>query len=174
MSPRTPILRRPISILSLGYLGRGNFNLAHDNIVKYLARNPDDARALRQSAYIDAATNNFPGAMASLETALAKSPDWALLYFDAAATSAMLGRTNQALDYLAQAETKSSPTAVLRLYKERAFTGIRSSPPGRAYEKELSAKIAGANAASTNAEEEVTAETEPIASVPETATLAEP
>jgi len=151
--------------LSLCYLAKRNLPKAREAIAKYLELKPDDPRALRQAAFIDASTNNLSTAIAEIEKAITLSPDWVLLYLDAAATSALMGRTNETLAYLAQAETKTAPGVVQRYLQQPAFDGLRVSDAGKSFEEDLLAKIAAAAAAATGAVDTVTVEAEPISSV---------
>ena len=150
--------------LSLCYLSKRDFPKSRAAIAKYLELKPDDARALRQAAFIDASTNNLPTAMAEIEKALALSPDWALLYLDAAATSALMGKTNETLAFLSQAESKTSPGVVHRFLQEPAFDVLRASEAGRSFEAEILAR-AKASSVPTDTVDAAQAEAEPISSV---------
>ncbi|MFH0909716.1 MAG: tetratricopeptide repeat protein [bacterium] len=150
--------------LSLCYLAKRNLSKAREAIARYLELKPEDPRALRQAAFIDASTNDLTTAMGEIEKAIALSPDWALLYLDAAATSALMGRTNETLTYLAQAESKTAPGIIHRFFQEPAFDGIRASGAGMDFEKAILARARTASS-STDTVDTAQAQSEPISSV---------
>jgi tetratricopeptide (TPR) repeat protein len=123
--------------LALCQLARGDRVSARNFFNRYLHIRPDDPRALREVAFLDAAAQNYTEALARLEKAMVAAPDWPLLYFDAAATAALMGRTDDVFDYLERAEPLSSIGAVYQLYQQPAFKQIRDTELGREYEKGL-------------------------------------
>jgi hypothetical protein len=63
--------------------------------------------------------------------------NWPSLRFDAAATAALMGRSENAIVHLQKAEALASPSAVYLVYQQPAFREVRLSETGRAYLKEL-------------------------------------
>jgi Flp pilus assembly protein TadD len=123
--------------VALCHLAKKDRNGARTALERYLKLKPSDARALREMAFLDASGGNYPVAMKTLEKALSEAPDWPLLYFDAAATSALLGRADGAIKYLEKVEPLTSPAAVYRIYQEPAFREVRLTEIGKLFEKEL-------------------------------------
>lgn len=126
--------------LALCALTRNDRATARASLDRFLKFKPTDARALRESAFLDAMETKYPAALASLEAALAQAPEWPLLYFDAAAVTALMGRPEQAIRYLEKVEPLTSPSTVYRLYQEPAFRQIRLTELGKLFEKELAAR----------------------------------
>ncbi len=110
---------------------------ARANFEKYLRLKPGDPRALREVAYLDASDGKYANALRGLQSAIVEAPSWPLLYFDAAATAALMGRADDAIHYLEQSEALSSPGIVYRLYLEPAFKEIRLSEVGQDFLKDL-------------------------------------
>lgn len=123
--------------LALCRLSRNDRVGARTSLQTYLRMKPKDARALREMAFLDALESHYEDAMISLTRALTESPDWPLLYFDAAAVAALMGRMDQAILYLEKAEPISSPRAVYQIYKEPAFREIRLTELGKDFERDL-------------------------------------
>lgn len=151
--------------LALCAISRNDRGQARDNLLHYLRFKPDDPRALRELAFLDALESRYEDAIDSLEKALARMADWPLLYFDAAAVSALMGRPDQAIRYLEKAEPLTDPATVYRLYQEPAFREIRLTELGKMFEQEL------ANRARERVSEgappiDVHTPSEPIPSVP--------
>lgn len=150
--------------LALCNLTRNDRAAARASLDRYLRMKPDDPRALREHAFLDAMETQYAPALASLEKALTGAPDWPLLYFDAAAVSALLGRPDQAIRYLQMAEPLTSPSSVYRLYQEPAFREIRLTELGKMFEKDLAAR-ARERMSEDAAPPDVHAPSEPISSV---------
>lgn len=110
---------------------------ARDYLQKFLGLKPRDARALRELAFLDAIESNYEDALSSLERALPNAPTWPLLYFDAAAVSALMGRMDQAITYLQKAEPLSTPSTVYQIFREPAFREIRLTELGKEFEHDL-------------------------------------
>lgn len=123
--------------LALCRMSRNDRVGARASLQTYLRIKPKDARALREMAFLDALESHYDDAMTSLQHALTESPDWPLLYFDAAAVAALMGRMDQAISYLQKAEPLSSPRAVYQIYKEPAFREIRLTELGKDFEHDL-------------------------------------
>lgn len=126
--------------LALCQLSRNDRPAARASLQVYLRIKPNDARALRELAFLDALEAHYDDALRSLQQALTESPDWPLLYFDAAAVAALMGRMDQAISYLEKAEPLSSPRAVYQIYKEPAFREIRLTELGKEFEHDLAAR----------------------------------
>lgn len=138
--------------LALCHMARNERVEARAYLQAYLRLKPQDARALREMAFLDALEAHYDDAMSSLERALVESPDWPLLYFDSAAVAALMGRMDQAIAFLQKAEPLSSPRAVYQIYSEPAFREIRLTELGKEFEHEL------ANRARERMSEEVPAD----------------
>jgi tetratricopeptide (TPR) repeat protein len=123
--------------LALCYLSMADQNSARDYLHKYLTLVPDDTRALKQKAFLDASDGDYTNAMTTLQQAISLDSNWPALRFDAAATAALMGRGNDAIVHLQKAETLASPSAVYLVYQQPAFREVRLSEAGRAYLKDL-------------------------------------
>lgn len=126
--------------LALCYMTRNDRVSARAHLERYLRIKPRDARAMREKAFIDAMETRYAEAMESLQNALTESPEWPLLYFDAAAVSALMGRPDEAIRYLEKVEPLTTPAVVYQLYQEPAFREIRLTELGKLFEKELAAR----------------------------------
>ncbi len=126
--------------LALCHMARNDRVAARASLQQYLRLRPRDARALREQAFLDALEAQYDAAIRGLERAMLEAPDWALLYFDAAAVSALMGRLDQAITYLEKAEPLSSPRAVFQIYREPAFREIRLTELGKEFEHELASR----------------------------------
>ncbi len=127
--------------IALCHLSKSDKKSALDFFQRFLRLKPNDPRALRETAYLAAAEQRYAEALDDLEKAIVELPDWALLYFDAAATTALMGRADDAIHFLERALPLSNPAAVYRLYQEPAFKEVRLSEIGREFEKELAARV---------------------------------
>ena len=123
--------------LALCHLSMADQDSARDYLHKYLTLVPDDTRALKQKAFLDASDGDYTNAMSTLQRAILLDSNWPALRFDAAATAALMGRGDDAIVHLQKAETLASPSAVYLVYQQPAFRDVRLSEPGRAYLKEL-------------------------------------
>ena len=127
--------------LALCHIARNDRVAARGSLQQFLRLRPSDARALREKAYIDALENQYEAALDALKAAIVEAPDWVLLYFDAAAVSALMGRLDQAIAYLQKAEPLSTPRAVYQIYREPAFREIRLTELGKEFEHELANRV---------------------------------
>jgi tetratricopeptide (TPR) repeat protein len=123
--------------LALCHLSMADQNSARDYLHKYLLLVPDDTRALKQKAFLDATDGDYTNAMTTLQQAISIDSNWPSLRFDAAATAALMGRGGDAIVHLQKAETLASPSAVYLVYQQPAFREVRLSEQGRAYLKDL-------------------------------------
>lgn len=123
--------------IALVYLAKNDKEAAAGQLRQYLRFRPNDARALKEQAFLDASAGEYESALKSLKTALAESPEWTPLYFDAAATCALQGRSGEAIRYLQKAEAFSSPAEVYQALKQPAFKDIRLTEMGKLFEQEL-------------------------------------
>lgn len=120
------------------YLQRKEYEPAMLSLEKYLRAVPTDCEALREKSFILAGRGQYLVALDSLKRALAECPDKAELYWDAAATSALLQRAEDAIRYLEKGEMFTSPRDAYKIYLDSpAFEGLRKSSSGKIYEKEL-------------------------------------
>ena len=149
--------------LALCHIHSNEAGPARDQLVRYLHLQPNDARALRELAFLDALDKRYQDAMDGLEKALANAAEWPLLYFDAAAVCALMGRPDQAVNYLEKVEPLTDPASVYRLYQEPAFREIRLTELGRMFELEL-AKRARERVDEASPAAAVQATSEPISS----------
>lgn len=123
--------------LALCHLSMADQNSARDYLHKYLTLVPEDTRALKQKAFLDASNGDYTNAMTTLQQAIMLDANWPALRFDAAATAALMGRGDEAIAHLQQAEALASPSAVYLVYQQPAFREVRLSESGRAYLKDL-------------------------------------
>ena len=120
------------------YLQRREYEPAMLALEKYLRAVPTDCDALREKSFILAGRGQYLVALDSIRRALAECPDKAELYWDAAATSALLQRAEDAVRYLEKGEMFTSPREAYRIYLgSPAFEGLRRSSSGKIFEKEL-------------------------------------
>ena len=149
--------------LALCHIHSNEAGPARDQLVRYLRLQPNDARALRELAFLDALDKRYQDAMDGLQKALANAAEWPLLYFDAAAVSALMGRPDQAVNYLEKVEPLTDPASVYQLYQEPAFREIRLTELGKMFEQEL-AKRARERASEAPPAAAAPATSEPISS----------
>jgi len=123
--------------MALCHLMRGDRAKAQASLAQYMAMKPGDPKAMKEIAFLDASDGKYPAALETLEAAMQKAPDWAPLYFDAAATAALMGHAKDAISYLKKAEPLSSPVALYLVYQQPAFNEIRDSEAGRAFLNEV-------------------------------------
>ncbi len=123
--------------LALCHLSMADQNSSRDYLFKYLQIVPDDTRALKKKAFLDAAEGDYTNALTTLEKAILVNSNWPALRFDAAATLALMGKGEEAIAHLQSAETMASPSAVYLVYQQPAFREVRLSEAGRAYLKDL-------------------------------------
>jgi tetratricopeptide (TPR) repeat protein len=127
----------PYFNMALCHMSKSDKKTAREFLERYLRLRGDDPRALREVAFLDASTRRYPEALDALEKAIIEKPDWALLYFDAAACAALMGRADDAINYLERSLPLSNPASVYRLYREPAFNQVRLSEIGIEFEKEI-------------------------------------
>lgn len=123
--------------LAMCCLAQRQRNDARKILVDYIERYPDDMRALKDLAFVEASDGHYAQALTLLRMAIEQDPQWDELYFDAAATCALMEKPAQALAFLQQAEPHSSPAAIHGVYQQPAFSSIRTTEQGRAYALEL-------------------------------------
>lgn len=114
-----------------------DYDQAMLSLERYLRMDPTDAEALRARAFIEAQRKQYNQSMENLKKAIAERPDWAELYWDAAACSALLGRAEDAIRYLEKGEGFTSVGDAHKAWRAPAFDQLRSSAAGQIYEKEL-------------------------------------
>ncbi len=151
--------------LALCHLRKSDRARAGEVLERYLQLRPGDAKGLKERAFLAAAAGNYTNAMGLLQSAIKTAPRWPLLYFDAAATAALMRNTQDAISYLKKAESVSSPAAVYQMYQQPAFREIRATAPGRAFLDSLAAD-AKARASSGQNDEPMKNEPEPMLSPP--------
>ena len=126
--------------LVLCHVAMGDPAEAWRSLDRYLAIRPNDAKGLKEKAFLQAANNDYTNALATIEAALNSAPEWPALHLDAAAISALMGREEDALKHLAQAQQNASLATVYLVYQQPAFRDIRRSEAGKVFEKSLAAK----------------------------------
>lgn len=152
---------------ALCYLSKDDTESAERALDQFLRQQPNDPRALKERAYLLANAGDYQQALAHLRTAMSSTPDWAPLYFDAAACAALLGRVDDAIRYLDKAEGLTTPGVVYRMYQQPAFREIRLTEAGRLFEENLAERGREMLAIQPEGEEPVAA-TEPIYSATQT------
>lgn len=123
--------------IALCKLARQAPSEAAEMLNQYLRLRPDDPRALKELAFLYANERNYSEAMNSLRTALTHAPEWPPLYFDAAATAALMGHIEESIRYLDKAEFLTTPGMVYRAFQQPAFKDVRLSELGQIFEKEI-------------------------------------
>ena len=123
--------------MALCQLARSDNPRAADFLDRYLMLRPDDPKALKERAFIDAVDGNYSNAMNRLHQAIATDPAWPPLYYNAAATAALMGSTEDAIKHLEKAEQLTSPAAVYLMYQQPAFDQVRRAEAGISFEKAL-------------------------------------
>ena len=151
---------------ALCHLARDEEEQAEEALDAFLRLRPHDARALKEKAYLQASRREYQEALTSLRRALSSAPDWAPLYVDLAATTALMGRVDDAIRYLDRAEGLTSPGVVYRIYQQPAFREIRLTEPGRVFELNL-AERARELLAAHEGEDELISLTQPMHSGPQ-------
>lgn len=119
------------------FIKQRDFDQAMVSLERYLRMEPADASALRDRAFIEAQRKQYNQAMENLKKAIAERPDWADLYWDAAACCALLGRAEDSIRYLEKGEAFTNEAEAFRAWQSPAFEQLRNSAPGKIYEKEL-------------------------------------
>lgn len=122
---------------ALCYLVRNDTERVEAALDAFLRMRPDDAHALRKKAYLQAGRQDYQAAYNSLQRALTTAPDWPPLYLDLAATAALLGRLQEAIRFLDEAKSLTSPDAVYQVYQQPAFQEIRFTEEGQRFQREL-------------------------------------
>jgi tetratricopeptide (TPR) repeat protein len=152
--------------LALCALTKDDSENAKQYLDRFLRAKPTDARALKERAYLHAMDGALNESLTLLRRALSSAPDWAPLYFDAAAAAALLGRVDDAVRYLDKAEGLTSPHAVYQVYQQPAFREVRLTEPGKIFESNL-ADRAREEVAVEESEASPLPLTEPMISIPE-------
>jgi tetratricopeptide (TPR) repeat protein len=155
--------------LALCHLRKSDRARAVEELERYVQLRPGDAKGLKERAFLAAASGNYTNAMGLLQSAMKTAPDWSLLYFDAAATAALMRNAEDAISYLKKAESLSSPAAAYLIYQQPAFQEIRATVPGQALLDSLAAD-AKARASRGQNDEPVKNEPEPMLSPPASGT----
>lgn len=132
--------------LALCRLAQGDRAAAREALDRFLALQPDHPRGLRQQAFLEAADGRYARALELLRAALRGAPDAAPLYFDAAATAALLGDVANAISYMEQAERLTSPVAVYVVFQQPAFEQVRAAEAGQAFLRSLEERARGRRA----------------------------
>lgn len=122
---------------ALTFLAQDDVPQAERSLDAFLRLKPNDPQALKEKAFLVAQRGEYREALDLLRHAITYAPDWAPLYVDAAAAAALLGRVDEAIRHLDQAEAFTSPDLIYRVYQQPAFRDIRRSEPGRLFEQNL-------------------------------------
>jgi len=123
--------------IALCHISNEAFTLAAESLTEYFKFNPKDPKALREMAVLEAQRSRYDRSLDFLKKALAEAPDSPNLYFEAAASSALLGRAEDAIRYLEKGEAFTDPHRAYKAYMSPAFNEVRLSGLGRIYEQEL-------------------------------------
>ncbi len=127
--------------LALCYIAQADRMWALNTLDRYLMLVPDDPEALKEKAFLDAVNRHYTSAMDTLKKALKIAPQWAPLYFDAAATAALMGDADTSISYLKQAESYTSSVAVYLVFQQPAFRDVRRTEGGSSYLNTLTEKV---------------------------------
>jgi tetratricopeptide (TPR) repeat protein len=127
--------------LAKSHIRQRDFDQAMISLERYLRMEPSDAPALRDRAFIEAQRKQYNQALDNLKRAIAERPDWADLYWDAAACCALLGRAEDSIRYLEKGEAFTNASEAYRAWQSPAFEQLRNSAPGKIYEKELADRV---------------------------------
>ncbi len=123
--------------LALSHLAQQDYEQAEDLLDQYLLDHPEEPKALKERAFLHARRGQYEEALENLRAAIEFAPDWAALYFDAAAAAALMGDPEDAHRYLARAETMTSPLHAQRVYQQEAFRELRKTEAGQRYKADL-------------------------------------
>lgn len=110
---------------------------AQSALDRFLQLRPDDPQGLKEKAFFLAARRDYAGALELLNRAMATAPRWPAVYFDAAATAALMDRATEAVELLRQAEDLTSSAAVYLALQQPAFSNIRSNDVVQSFQRNL-------------------------------------
>jgi len=127
--------------LSLCYLSMRNTKDAEAVLMACLKRFPDNIQALKEMGYIKASTGDYEGTLNVLKHAIKIKPDWVPLYFDAAATCALMGKETDAFLYLQQALAYSTPRDIRAVLKQPAFASFLKTEKGMTFIQQITARL---------------------------------
>ena len=136
-----PTYERTYYLLGKLSVAKNDDSEAMDRFKKYLGFNPDDAKALFEKAGIEARRRQFTLALETLKRAIVAEPEWAELYYQAAAAAALMNKIDEAVLYLEKGEAFTDPQNAYKIYQSRAFDLIRQSDIGKLYEEELADRV---------------------------------
>jgi tetratricopeptide (TPR) repeat protein len=122
---------------ALCHLAMSDRTNAWRSLQQYLQFEPGDPKTLKELAFLDAADGRYEDALVNLQKAMVRVTNWPILYFDAAAASALAGKTNDTFNFLQHAESITSPRAVYQMYQEPAFRQLRATERGKNFEQGL-------------------------------------
>ena len=106
-------------------------------LVRYRARFPSDAQAVRLHFNLLVQLDRPAEAMDALDRFLATQPPSQPLILDAAVQAAQMNRVADAIRYLEIAQRGHPPAVIARIYQSPAFRNIRLSPEGTAFAERL-------------------------------------
>ena len=127
----------PYYNLALCQLSRRSNDLARAYLDLFLRKAPNDPRALKELAYLDALAGDYAAARVKLDQAIREKADWPALYFDAAAAAALQGHVDATFLYLEKALSKTNPRITYQVYQQPAFNNMRTTELGKEFEKLL-------------------------------------
>ncbi len=127
--------------MALVSLALQNFDKAYTAIRRFTSLAEDNINGWLLKAELEREKEELEEALRSVERALAMNGDIQKLYLKAASIAALTGQYDKAEAYLRQAEEKGRQTDVYRYFKTQSFSEMRQSPSGRAYERELFARV---------------------------------
>jgi tetratricopeptide (TPR) repeat protein len=117
----------------------GRSDEARQAFNRYLALIPNDARAYRELAVIDALADQHDAAMQNLERAISIDPTWYTPRLDAALLHAERNEYDAALSQLTLALEHAPAWVVLQIYQQPPFHNLRLMPESRDFESRLAA-----------------------------------
>ena len=117
----------------------GRTDEARQAFNRYLALTPNDARAYRELAVIDALADQHDAAMQNLKRAISIDPSWYTPRLDAALMHAERNEYLEALTQLDRALENAPAWVVLQIYNQPPFHNLRLMPESRAFESRLAA-----------------------------------
>ena len=123
--------------IALCHIAQEDYGLAEEGLNEYLKFAPNDAQALKEKAFLEAKRGRYDLALTSIKKAIAETPDWEELYWDAAGVCALIGRLEDAIRFLERGEAFTSPDVAYKIYQQSVFQPVRFSELGRIYEQEV-------------------------------------
>lgn len=135
-----PALPEPQFNAGLALRKGGRLADARISFNRYLTSSPNDARAYRELAVIDALEDYNEAALLNLERAIAIDPTWYTPRLDAALLHAERNEYESALTQLDRALENAPAWVVLQTYNQPPFHNLRLMPESKPFESRLAGK----------------------------------